>query len=216
MSLVSAFITNTSNSIMKSVMCFLSCLNILIFHLASAALFLSLNTVLISLINSSQSWKSFSSFIWLIFFCIYIPTTHSLSQTNISVILLSVAVTLLLLRNKHISLYQSSNFAWSSSNYHGSGTILLNIIAYFVLLYTADAVNISSISDIYGFVVLFSSKMYSLIILNDLSTSDSASMLSCLSMVSTTIILCLFSVLSITSCTTICVAISFNSLTVYL
>ena len=51
---VSTFMANTLNSIMKSTMCFLPCLNVAIFHSASAALLLSLNAVLISLTNSSQ------------------------------------------------------------------------------------------------------------------------------------------------------------------
>ena len=55
MLLVSAFIANASNFIMKSIMCFFFCLNVLIFHSASAILLLSLNAVLISLTKSSQS-----------------------------------------------------------------------------------------------------------------------------------------------------------------
>ena len=67
---VSAFITNALNSIMKSVMYFLPCLNVSIFHSASAALLLSLNAVLISLTNSSQLWVSSVSSSSLIFFCV--------------------------------------------------------------------------------------------------------------------------------------------------
>jgi len=50
-----AFMANASNSIIKLAICFLLCLNILIFHSASAVLFLLLNVVLSSLTNSSQS-----------------------------------------------------------------------------------------------------------------------------------------------------------------
>ena len=53
MSLVSAFMANALNLIIKSAMCFLPCQNISIFHSASAALLLSLNAILISLTNSS-------------------------------------------------------------------------------------------------------------------------------------------------------------------
>ena len=49
---VSVFMANASNSIMKLVMCFFSCLNDSIFHLASTALLLLLNTILIFLMNS--------------------------------------------------------------------------------------------------------------------------------------------------------------------
>ena len=58
------------------------------------------------------------------------PTTSSLRCTRIAVILLSVFITLLLLRNNLIPLYQSSNFIQFLSNYPGSRSILLGIIAY--------------------------------------------------------------------------------------
>ena len=94
----------------------------------------------------------------------------SLSQANISVILLSVAVTLLLLRNNHIPLYQFSNFVQLLSNCSGSRTILFSITACAVSLYTAGigAVNISSNV---GSIVLLLSEVYSLIILNDSNIS---------------------------------------------
>ena len=57
----SVFIANTSNLIIKPIMYFLLYLNIFIFHLASAALLLSLNIILISLINLFQFWVSISS-----------------------------------------------------------------------------------------------------------------------------------------------------------
>jgi len=55
MSLVSAFIANMSNLIIKLGICFLPCWNVSIFHSVFAALLLLLNAVLISLTNSSQS-----------------------------------------------------------------------------------------------------------------------------------------------------------------
>ena len=96
--LVSVFIAHVLNLIMKLAICFLLYLNVLIFHLASATLFLSLNTVLISLISSFQSWESFSS-IWLIFFYTYILVILPLSQASATVILSLVAITLFFLRN---------------------------------------------------------------------------------------------------------------------
>ena len=69
-SFVSAFIANTSNFIIKFVMCFFLCLNVSIFHLVSTTLLLLLNAVLTSLTKLSQSWTPLSSSIWLIFFCI--------------------------------------------------------------------------------------------------------------------------------------------------
>ena len=56
MSLVSAFIANVSNLIIKLAMCFLPYWNVSIFHSVSAALLLLLKAILISLTNSSKSW----------------------------------------------------------------------------------------------------------------------------------------------------------------
>ena len=86
--------------------------------------------VTISLTNLSQSGKSSSSFIWLNFFYTYISATSPLSQARIAMILLSDAITLLLLRNNQISLYHSLNLIWLPSNYPRSGTILFGITAY--------------------------------------------------------------------------------------
>ena len=58
-------------------------------------------------------------------------TTPPLRQAKIAVILL-------LLRNNQISLYQSSNFVLSLSNYPGSGTILFSITAYSLLFVVAS------------------------------------------------------------------------------
>ena len=107
---VSAFMANASNLMMKSAVFRFPCLNVSIFHSASAALDLLLNVVLISFTNSSQSWVSLSSFSSLSFFCVYIPATPPLRQARIAVILSSVLLTLLLLRNSLIPLHQSSNF----------------------------------------------------------------------------------------------------------
>jgi len=98
-----------------------------------------------------------------------------LSQASTTVILSSVAVTLLLLRNKWIPLHQSSNFIQSPLNHPRSKTIVLSIT---VCSNATSAVNISSISGIASSVVLSLFKVYSLVILNNPSTSDSASILS--------------------------------------
>ena len=79
-------------------------------------------------------------------------------------ILLSVPVTLLLLRNNLIPLYQSSNFVWSPSNYPGSGTMFL--AGSFTV--GASAVNISMS-------VHLSLLETSSVILRDPSCSDNAS-----------------------------------------
>ena len=61
-----------------------------------------------------------------------------------AVILSSVPLTLLLLRNNLISLHQSSNFVQSPSNHPGSGTMLLGIPAdSFIAGVIAGAVDIS-------------------------------------------------------------------------
>jgi len=122
---VSAFMASALNSIMKSAVFHFSCLNISIFHSVSAALDLSLNVVLISFTKSSQSWVPNSSSSLSSFFYVYIPATPPLRQARIVVILSSVSMTLLLLRNNHIPLHQSSNFVQLLSNHSGSGTIFL-------------------------------------------------------------------------------------------
>jgi len=69
---VSAFMANTLNSIIKSAVFFFSCLKVSIFHSVSTTFVLSLNVALISQMNSSQSWISFSLSSLLSFFCAYI------------------------------------------------------------------------------------------------------------------------------------------------
>ena len=100
-----------------------------------------------------------------------------LSWTSTAVILLLAATTLLLLRNKWISLHQSSNFVLSPSNHPGSGTI---VFVGTLLLYTAGTgagtVDILSVSGVTGLVFLFD--MLSLVILNDRSISSNASIVS--------------------------------------
>ena len=123
---VFAFMANASNSIMKSAMFFFSCLNVSIFHLASATFVLLLNVILISFTKSSQSWVPNSSSCLSSFHCVYIPTTPPLRQARIAVILLLVSMTLLLLRNSLISLHQSLNFVQSLSNHPGSSTMFFS------------------------------------------------------------------------------------------
>ena len=78
-------------------------------------------------------------------------------------ILLSVPLTLLLLRNNLIPLHQSSNFVQSPLNHPGSGTMLLGILAdSFIAGVAAGAVNISM-------------SACSLLICKDLSHSDNVS-----------------------------------------
>ena len=105
MSSVSVFMANASNSIIKSAICFLPYWNVLIFHSASAALFLLLKAVLISLMNSFQSWMSSVFFSLLIFFYTKISAIPPLSQASIVVILSFTATTLLFLRNNWIPLH---------------------------------------------------------------------------------------------------------------
>jgi len=84
-----------------------------------------------------------------------------LRQVRIAIILLSVAVTLLVLRNNLIPLHQSSNFILFPSNYSGSKTILFGIPAYlFCTVVDAGATDISSMYSI------VSSEVSSLVIFN--------------------------------------------------
>ena len=84
-------------------------------------------------------------------------------------ILLSISVTLLLLRNSLILLHQSSNFVWSLSNYPGFGTIFLGIPASLFIV-GASAVDISMS-------VHLSLLETSFVILRDPSHSDNVSIL---------------------------------------
>ena len=95
-----------------------------------------------------------------------------LNQARIAVIFSSATTTLLLLRNKQIPLYQSSNFVLSPLNYPGSRTI---VFVGVLLLYTASAsaVDILSVSGIAGLVLLFDT--LSSVILNDPIISSNAS-----------------------------------------
>ena len=95
-----------------------------------------------------------------------------LSWASTAVILSSAATTLLLLRNKWIPFYQSSNFVLSPLNHPRSGTIAF-VSAF--LLYTAgaSAVDILSVSSVAGSVLLFDT--LSLVILNNLSIFSNAS-----------------------------------------
>ena len=170
---VSAFMASALNSIMKSAVFLLPCLKVSIFHSASTALDLSLNVVLNSFTNSSQSWVSLSSSNSSSFFCAYIPATPPLRQARIAVILSSVPITLLLLRNSLIPLHQSSNFDRSPSNHPGSGTILFGNPAYTFSLATAAAV--AGATDISVSVRSYSSVEVSSLICKDPSRSDNTS-----------------------------------------
>ena len=136
---LSVFIAKISNLIMKSAIFHFPCLKNSIFYLASAVFILLLNIILISLINLFQSWVPSSLFSLLSFLCMYMPTTPPLRHTKIVIILLLVSRTLLLLRNNHIALYQSSNFVWSLSNHSGSGTILFGITTCTLSFIVTDA-----------------------------------------------------------------------------
>ena len=155
---------------------FLLCLNVFIFHSVSAALLLSLNTILISSTNSFQLWVSSVSSSSLIFFYAYIPATPSLSQASTAVILFLAATTLLLLRNKQISLHQSSNFVQSLSNHPGSGTMFFSNPAWpFSWPITSIGAGATDISvSVHSSLVLSSEAS----ICKDPSCSDNASILS--------------------------------------
>ena len=145
---VSAFMANASNSIMKFTVFFFSCLKDSIFYSASATFIMSLNIVLISLMKSSQFWVPSSSSSSSSFFYVYMPAISPLRRARIIVILSSVSMTLLLLRNNHIPFHQSLNFVWSLSNYPGSSTIFFSISVYMFLLLIAGASASASAVDI--------------------------------------------------------------------
>jgi len=107
---VSVFIAKALNSIMKSTVFCFPCLKYFIFHSVSTTFVLSLNVILISLTNLFQSWVSSFLSSSLSFLYMYMSATPPLRYTRIAVILSSVSMTLLPLRNNLISLHQSSNF----------------------------------------------------------------------------------------------------------
>ena len=100
-------------------------------------------------------------------------TVNNLDKARIAVILLSVIITLLLLRNNHISLYQSLNFIWLSSNHSRPRTILLGITACSIVFFTASTSAIDIVSIVSISVIL--SKVSSLVILNNSNNSDNTS-----------------------------------------
>jgi len=134
---VSAFMASALNSIMKLVVFHFPCLKDSIFHLASAAF------ILISFTKLSQSWVPISLFSSLSFFYVYIPTISPLRQAKIAVILSSVSMTLLLLRNNCIPLHQSLNFIQSPSNHPGSSTMFFGVTAYMFSLIAASTTDTS-------------------------------------------------------------------------
>jgi len=92
------------------------------------------------------------------------------------VILLSVSITLLLLRNNCIPLHQSLNFVLFSLNYSKSETMFLGIIAcLFVFVVTGTSVIDIVLSDYF---IVLSKVLF--VIYKDPSHSDSASMSSVL------------------------------------
>jgi len=97
--------------------------------------------------------------------------TPPLRYVRIAVILLLVSIILLFLRNNLIPLYQSSNFIWSLSNYLGSRTILLGIIACMFLFTSAGATDISLSDHLY---IPFEA---SFVIFKDPNLSDNISIL---------------------------------------
>ena len=100
------------------------------------------------------------------------PATSLLKRARIAMILSSVSMTLLLLRNNLIPLYQSSNFVWSLSNYPGSSTIFFDIPACtFLLIPTAAGAGADDIS-VSVHLYLFEA---SSVTCKDLSRSDNTS-----------------------------------------
>ena len=170
---VSAFMASASNLIMKSAVFHFPCLNVSIFHSASAVLDLSLNVILISFTKSFQSCVPNSSSSLSSFFCAYIPATPPLRQARIAVILSSVLRILLFLRNNHILLHQSSNFVRSLSNHPGSGTIFFSNPAWTFLL--SDTAASAGATDISSVVVYPYSSEASSMICKDSNHSNSAS-----------------------------------------
>ena len=96
-----------------------------------------------------------------------------LRRARIAVILLSVLLTLLLLRNNLIPLYQSSNFDWSPSNHPRSGTMFFSNSAWTFLLFAAAAS--TSATNISSVVVCSYLSEASSVIFKDSSHSNSAS-----------------------------------------
>ena len=168
---ISAFMASASNSIMKLAVFHFPCLKDSILYLASAAFVLSLKVILISFMKSSQFWVSSSLSSSLSFFYAYITAIPPLRQARITVILLSVSITLLLLRYNCIPLHQSSNFVQFPSNHPGSGTMLFSMTAC-MFLFVADA----SAADISISVCLYSLEAFS-VICRDSSHYDNVSIL---------------------------------------
>ena len=100
------------------------------------------------------------------------PTTPLLRQARIAVILSSVSMILLLLRNNLIPLHQSLNFVRSLSNYPGSSTMFFGIPACMFSLIAAG----TGVPDIFVSVCLLLLKAFS-VICKDPSFSDNASIL---------------------------------------
>jgi len=100
------------------------------------------------------------------------PDMPPLIWARIVIIMLSVPITLFLLRNNQIPLYQSLNFFLSPLNYPRSRTMLFDMnICSFYTITGADATNISSMYPVISF------EAFSLVILNNSNHFDNASIL---------------------------------------
>jgi len=91
--------------------------------------------------------------------------------------LLSITITLLLLKDNYVSLYQFLNFICSLLNYFRSKTILFGIYISNVIYVNVTSVYILNMLLNAVFVVLVSSKVYYLVILNNSSNFFNASIL---------------------------------------
>jgi len=118
-----------------------------------------------------QSWVPIPSSSSSSFHYAYMPAISSLRHARIAMILSSVFITLLPLRNNHIPLHQSSNFVWSLLNHPGSGTVLLDTMTCIFSFVGTGATDIS-LSD-----HLFVSSEALFVIFNNPSPSNIISIL---------------------------------------
>ena len=91
----------------------------------------------------------------------------SLSWSNTVVILSSIAMTLLFLRNNQIPLHQSSNFVQLPSNHPRYETMLFDITSCAISLYTTSVGTANISFNNAGSVFLFLFETYSLVIFNN-------------------------------------------------
>ena len=102
------------------------------------------------------------------------PAIPPLRQARIAVILSSVSMTLLFLRNNLIPLHQSLNFIQLPSNHPGSGTIFFGIPAY---TFSLTPVVVGASADNISMSIHLSSLKASSVIYKDPSHSDNISIL---------------------------------------